>query len=165
MRAAIAALVVIVMGCAIAGVGIGESAAERQAAPPPREVAAARQRIAAGGASVARGRKIFGDEGCERCHSIAAIGADGKLGPRLDAIDEDIDDIVESIVDPRADTVDGYPEKLMPTDYGRRMSDAEVDALAAFIAAAAGTEEEDEGGNSGRGRGRGGRDNDNSGRG
>ncbi len=164
MRAVIGTLVVVVMGCAIAGIGIGASPAEREAAPSPREVRAAKQRIAAAGASAARGRELFGEEGCDRCHSIAAIAADGKLGPRLDTIDEDADDIVESIVRPREDTVDGYPEKLMPTDYGRRLSDPEVGALAAFIAAASGTQEDGAGENSGRGRNRGRGSDDGSGR-
>ena len=64
---------------------------------------------------------------------------------------------------PVDDAVDGYPGKLMPADYGRRLSETDIDALAAFIAAAAGTEEDDEGGNSGRGRG--GRGSEDSGRG
>ncbi len=166
MRVLLAAAVVIVMGCAIAGIGIGQSPAEREAAPSPRQVGAAKQRIAAAGATVTRGRELFDEEGCDRCHSIGAIGAEGKLGPRLDTIDEDADDIVESIARPREDTVDGYPEKLMPTDYARRLSEAEVGALAAFIAAAAGTQEDGAGENSGRGRnrGRGGDHDDGSGR-
>ena len=69
----------------------------------------------------ARGRALFEDEGCDRCHSIAATGADGKLGPRLDAIDDDADDIAEAIVEPREDIVDGFPEQLMPDDFGERL--------------------------------------------
>ena len=84
---------------------------------------------------------MFEDEGCESCHSIAATGAEGKLGPRLDAIDDDADDVAEAIVEPREDIVDGFPEKLMPDDYGQELSDREVADLAAFVAAAAGSEE------------------------
>ena len=77
---------------------------------------------------------------------------------------EDADDIAEAIVEPREDIVDGFPEKLMPDDYGQRRSRAEVSDLAAFVAAASGGEAEDgereeaEGSgrdSSGRGRGRG----------
>jgi len=153
MRLALAALVVLVMGCAIAGVGMGEAPAEREPTPTQAQTAAAAQRIAALGP---QGRRLFADEGCDRCHSIAAIDADGKLGPRLDILDEDAEDIAESIVDPRDDTADGYPERLMPTDYGQRMNDAEVRALAAFVTAASGGEaEEDDDSRRGRGRGRG----------
>lgn len=160
-RLALAALTVLVMAGAIAGIGMGEAPAERQPAPPADAVAAAKLRIAAGGATTARGRARFEDEGCDRCHSIAAIDAEGKLGPRLDTIDDDADDIAESIVEPRDDIADGFPEKLMPDDYGERLSDREVVDLAAFVAAVAGTEAEGDetageaGDDRGRGRGRG----------
>ncbi|HEV2774180.1 MAG TPA: cytochrome c [Solirubrobacteraceae bacterium] len=164
MRLALAALVVLVMAFAISGVGMGEAPAERQAAPAADAVAAAKQRIDAGGATTARGRALFADEGCDRCHSIAAAGANGRLGPRLDTIDDDAEDVAEAIVEPREDIVDGFPERLMPDDYGERLSDAQVAALAVFVATAAGSEaereDEDESGRS-RGRGRG----DSSGRG
>ena len=76
------------------------------------------------------------------------------LGPRLDTLDEDADDVLESIEDPRDDTVDGYPEKLMPADFGERLDDAELRALAAFVTAASGGEQErDEDDGGGRGAG------------
>jgi cytochrome c5 len=165
MRLVLAALTVLVMGCAVAGVGMGQATAEGQRAPGPAAVAAATQRIAAGGATTARGRELFEDQGCDACHSIAAIGAEGKLGPRLDALDDDADDIAESITEPREDIVDGFPENLMPDDYAQRMGDEDVQALAAFVAAASGADEaggegdgggEDSGRGRGRGRGRGG---------
>jgi mono/diheme cytochrome c family protein len=156
VRAALAGVVVAAMGCAIAGIGMGASPAEREPPPSAAEVAAATQRIASGGSDVRRGRELFAGEGCGRCHSIAATGAEGKLGPRLDTLDEDAGDVLEEIVDPRHDIVDGYPEKLMPTDFGARLDDAELQALAAFVTAA-GRGRED-GGGRGRGRGRSGGD-------
>ena len=158
MRAALAGVVVVVMGCAILGIGMGDAPAERERAPNAALVAAAKQRLAAAPAEVKRGRSLFADEGCDRCHSIAASGADGKLGPRLDTIDDDLEDNLESITEPREDTVDGYPEKLMPTIYEDRLSDADLNALAAFVTTVSGGEDEDgedEGGddNSGKGRG------------
>lgn len=159
MRLALAALVVLVMGCALAGVGMGAAPAEHRAVPTAAAVAAAKQRIAAGGAATARGGALFEDEGCDRCHAIAATGADGKLGPRLDAIEKDAEEIAQAIVDPRDETSEGFPAKLMPTDFGERMSDAQVADLAAFVAAASGGEQGGEGkggADSGKGRGRGG---------
>jgi mono/diheme cytochrome c family protein len=165
VRLVAAALTVLVMAAAIVGAGMGASAAERQPPPAAAAVAASQQRIAAAGAAAARGRALFGDEGCDRCHSIAAIGADGKLGPRLDTIDEDAGDIAESIVEPREDIVDGFPEKLMPGDYGERLSDPQIADLAAFVAAAAGGEGEGGDEDSGKGRGRGGGERSGRGRG
>ena len=161
VRIALAVVVVVVMGCAILGIGMGSAPAERERTPTAAAVAAARERIAAGGASVRRGRELFADEGCDRCHSIAATGAEGKLGPRLDTLDEDLEDNLESIADPRDDIADGYPEKLMP-DFGDILDDPAIRALASFVTAASGGEDEGEderGGSgddsSGRGRGRG----------
>ncbi len=166
MRIVLAALTVVAMGCAIAGIGMGHAPAELQAPPAASELVAAKQRIAVGGATTARGRALFEEEGCDACHSIAAVGAEGTLGPRLDMVDDDVDEIVESITEPREEIADGFAEKLMPTDYAQRMSDAEIQALATFVAAASGTREEDGAGDedsgrgggedSGRGRGRGG---------
>ena len=153
MRLVLAGLVVLMMGGALAGVGVGQAPAEREPAPSPAQVAAAAQRI---GALGSQGRRLFADQGCDRCHAIAAIDADGRLGPRLDILDEDAEDIAESIADPRDKTVDGYPERLMPADYGQHMSHAEIRALAAFVTAASGGEAaREDGSRRGRGRGRG----------
>jgi len=162
-RAPLAAVVAAVMGCAILGVGMGSAPAEGSPAPSAAAVTASGGRIATGGAEVRRGRRLFGEEGCDHCHSIAAIDARGRLGPRLDTLDEDLDDNLESIADPRDDIADGFSEKLMPADFGERLDATDLRALAAFVTAASGDEQEDEGGadsgrggdGSGRGRGRG----------
>ncbi len=160
VRGALAAVVVVVMGAAIAGIGMGSPPADRTPPPTGAALAASQERVMDGGARVRRGRALFEDEGCDRCHAIAAIGADGRLGPRLDRLDEDAEDVVESIEDPRDDTADGFAEELMPTDYAERMSPGEIRAVAALVAAASGLEAEeeregeDDGGDSGRGRGR-----------
>jgi hypothetical protein len=161
-RGLVAALVVAVVGCAIAGIGMGEAPAERERAPDAAQVRAARERITAGGASARRGERLFAEQGCDRCHSIAAITAEGRLGPRLDTIDEDAGDNLESIEDPRDDVADGYPERLMPADFGERLDAEELLALALFVTAASGGEdggvEDDDGdGGGGRGHGRSGR--------
>jgi mono/diheme cytochrome c family protein len=161
LRGLLALAVVVAMGCALLGIGMGESPAERVPAPSDAEVAASKQRIAAGGPAVQHGRELFADEGCDRCHAIAATGAEGALGPRLDTLDKDFDDNFESITEPRDDIADGFPENLMPTDFASRLGDADVRALAAFVTAASGGEREGEqgggdGGGRGRGRGRGG---------
>ncbi len=157
VRATLAVLVVAVLGCAALGIGMGESSADRKTPPSAKEIAAAKQRIAAGSAGVERGRAAFEADGCDRCHAIAAIGADGRLGPRLDTLDEDADHNLESIADPRDDITDGYPSNLMPTDYADRLGDARVQALADFVTAVSGGKagDGDGGGRKGRGRGRG----------
>jgi mono/diheme cytochrome c family protein len=162
-RVPLVVVVVVAMGCAIVGVGMGSSPAQGEPAPSAEAVAAARQRIA-GGASVRRGRELFADQGCDRCHSVAAIDAQGKLGPRLDTLDEDLEHNLASIANPREKITDGYPVKLMPADFARRLDRSELRALAAFVTAASAGEQADDqrsgrgggGAISGHDRGRGG---------
>lgn len=143
VRATLAVLVVAILGCAALGLGMGEAPADREGPPSALEVAVAKQRIAAGSVTVKQGRDAFTAEGCARCHSIAAIGANGKLGPRLDTLDEDADDNLESIENPRDETTDGYPSVLMPTDYADRLGDARVKALADFVTTVSGGKADD----------------------
>ena len=145
MRLLPAALVLAIMGCAIAGIGMGQAPAEREPAPSRAAVAAAEQRLTAAGANAMRGRELFEEQGCDRCHSIAAVDAGGKLGPRLDTLDDDLDDIAESIAEPRDEVEDDYPERLMPDDFARRMSDVDLATLARFVALVSGGEREDRG--------------------
>ena len=156
VRAALVVIVALVLGCAATGIGMGEAPAEREPGPSAAQVAAAEQRIANASASVRQGRELFASEGCDRCHSIAATGADGKLGPRLDTLDKDAEELLQSITDPRDEITDGYPEQLMPADFGTRLDVAELQALADFIATASSGEAENEDrGGQGRGSGRG----------
>jgi cytochrome c551/c552 len=156
VRAPLALVVVAALACAAIGIGMGSAPAAGEPAPSAAAVAAARQRVAAGGASVRRGRELFTGEGCDRCHAIAAIDAGGMLGPRLDTIDEQLDDNLESIREPREDITDGFPPKLMPTDFEERLGAVRLRALAAFVTAVSGGEQEGgEGGGGGRGRNRG----------
>ena len=158
VRAPLAVLVVVAMGCAIVGIGTGSAPAADEPAPADAAVAASRQRIAAAaGADARRGRALFADQGCDRCHAIAAIGAGGALGPRLDTLDEDIDENLESIEEPRDDIADGYPETLMPDDFAERLDDTDLLALALFVTTASGGEDadRDDRDDGGRGRGRG----------
>ncbi|MEA2151653.1 MAG: hypothetical protein QOD69_3483 [Solirubrobacteraceae bacterium] len=154
VRAVLVVVVAAVMGCATIGIGMGDATAAREPAPSEAQVAAAGQRIAAGSASVRRGRELFASEGCDRCHAVAATGAEGRLGPRLDTLDEDADHNLESIVDPRHEITDGYPENLMPVDLAKRLDRAELQALADFVTTVSGGGG-DGGKGSGRGRGRG----------
>ena len=159
VRAPLALAVAAAVACAALGIGMGSANAAGERAPSAAASAAARARIAAGDANVRRGRELFTDEGCDRCHAIAAIDAGGMLGPRLDTLDEDLDDNLESISEPREEIADGYPEQLMPADFQQRLGGAKVRALAAFVTAVSGGEDdgsEDEDRGRGRNRGRGG---------
>jgi mono/diheme cytochrome c family protein len=142
-RIVLAAVVVVVMGVAIAGVGMGD-APKGDPAPTGAQVAASKLRIAHAGSTVAEGRREFETEGCEACHAMAADGRKGVLGPRLDTDTDPAKEIRSAITDPRADIVKGYEPNLMPTDYSKTMTPAELDAVVAYIKATSGEEKKSE---------------------
>ena len=77
------------------------------------------------------GRAVFARMGCGGCHTLAAASSHGEIGPDLDARlpSHTAATLRARILDPPAS-----PEfAQMPTDFGERMSDAELDALVAFL--------------------------------
>lgn len=131
VRGVLAALVVVAFALAVAGAGMG-SAPAGGPAPAAAQVTAAKRAIAAD-PTAAEGAEEFGSEGCDACHALAATGAEGRLGPRLDTYSAPVRKTAGDITDPRAHIADGYEPRLMPTDYAARMSAAEIKAVATFI--------------------------------
>jgi len=92
---------------------------------------------ACGGAGGADGRQVFESAGCGSCHSLAAAGTSGGVGPDLDQSlrGRSPDYVRRAIVDPRAELAPGYGP-LMPTNYRDRLSAQELDALVELLAGA-----------------------------
>lgn len=132
------AAVVILIGTGLVAAGVG------QGSPPPAfplSRQAARSEISAvarGSALARRGERLFGAHGCGDCHTLAAGGFGGRLGPRLDAILQGTSAgrIEQDIISPPR-TIPGYEAGLMPQDFGSRFPRGELRALAAFVATAA----------------------------
>jgi len=87
---------------------------------------------AAGGA----GAQVFADNGCGSCHTLAAVGSTGEVGPNLDeslAPDDDTAGIEEMVVNPNLEVIEGYSANVMPKDYGESLSPAELHELSEFL--------------------------------
>ena len=82
----------------------------------------------------AAGKTVFTDAGCGGCHAFEAAGTKATTGPNLDESlqGKDADYIRESIVDPSAEVVQGFPD-IMPKDYGSQLSSKELADLVAFL--------------------------------
>jgi mono/diheme cytochrome c family protein len=87
----------------------------------------------------AAGKSLFTAQGCSACHTYKPAGSTAKVGPDLDNVAADaakanrgpVDRyIAESIRDPTAYTVPGYPQGVMPPF---QLSDKQVDDLVAFL--------------------------------
>jgi mono/diheme cytochrome c family protein len=93
---------------------------------------------------VAAGRHLFVSAfpGCSGCHTFAAAGATGTLGPDLAArLRADAKSagkplkpfVYQSIISPNAYIAEGYPRGVMPQDFGDKLSDEQLAELIAFI--------------------------------
>jgi mono/diheme cytochrome c family protein len=91
---------------------------------------------------VARGRRVFLDRGCGGCHAIDGLAA-GTVGPELNDIatvaetripgTTPEDYIHQSIVDPNAHVVEGFPENVMPQNFEELLSQEQMEDLVAFL--------------------------------
>ena len=81
------------------------------------------------------GRAVFARMGCGGCHTLAAASARGEIGPDLDARvpSHTAASLRAKILDPAATAPGGGAFVVMPGDFGERMSEAELDALVAYL--------------------------------
>src|SRR4051794_35275287 len=92
-----------------------------------------------GGADVAAGKDAFSANGCGACHTLAAAGTNGKVGPDLDKLKsyaadakKPIEDFThESIVAPNDYVEEGFPKGVMP-DFSHLPKNT-IDSLVAFL--------------------------------
>lgn len=88
------------------------------------------------------GAQIFASNGCGACHILNALGdsAQGAVGPDLDqALPEQTpEEILMSIVNPSAEVINGFPDGVMPGNYGQSISKKDLQVLADYLAEVAG---------------------------
>ena len=102
------------------------------------------------------GAQVFDENGCGGCHTLAAAGSAGQIGPDLDgALKSKTEDFIRtSIIDPNAEIAKSYPPNVMPQTFGTDLSSEELDALVQYLAESTGAK--GGGGASGGGHGSGG---------
>ena len=82
----------------------------------------------AAGGSGAGGEELFADN-CGGCHALSAAGTTGSVGPSLDDADLDTDEVASIVSEGRG---------TMPAFSGD-LDDAEIDAIAQFVAESSGS--------------------------
>ena len=117
----------------------GETATGHEPPPPPGATTQAEQPPPAPAAEgdAAAGEEVFQGQGCGNCHAFSAAGSSGAVGPDLDESlqGDDAAFIRESIVEPNAETAEGYQANIMPADYGQKLTPKQLDDLVAFLQA------------------------------
>ena len=80
------------------------------------------------------GRAVFARMGCGSCHTLAAAGSSGQMGPDLDSRlgGHTRATLIAQITSPAGDG--GF--SAMPDDFGSRMDAREMDALVRFLLSA-----------------------------
>jgi mono/diheme cytochrome c family protein len=81
------------------------------------------------------GKAVFASAGCGACHTFAAAGTSGTVGPDLDQVlqGKDAEFIRTSIVDPNAEIAQGYSAGVMPENFQQQLSPKQLDDLVAFL--------------------------------
>ena len=100
-----------------------------------------------GGASTtsAAGKALFTANGCNSCHTLADANATGTVGPNLNNLVANANKygkqlgespeqyVTQSIKDPGAFTVPGFPKGVMPATFGQSLTAQQLDTLVKYL--------------------------------
>jgi mono/diheme cytochrome c family protein len=81
-----------------------------------------------GGGDAAAGKEIFAAQGCGSCHTLAAAGSSGNIGPNLDEAMPDFDLVVQRVTNGMG---------VMPS-FKDQLSEQQINDVAAFVSSSAG---------------------------
>ena len=76
-----------------------------------------------GGGDAAAGESVFADNGCGSCHTLAAAGASGSIGPNLDEAKPDFDLAVDRVTNGSG---------AMPS-FGDSLDEQQINDVAAYV--------------------------------
>ncbi len=81
------------------------------------------------------GAQVFASNGCGGCHTLAAAKSGGEIGPNLDEVlpGQSAPMIEESIVDPNARIVKGYPANVMPANFKTTITPTQLEQLVQYL--------------------------------
>ena len=97
--------------------------------------------VAQGPTGSAAGKALYDSNGCGGCHTFKPAASTGKVGPDLNNLAADATKANrgsleqytrESIEDPDAYIVSGFPKGVMPTFKGK-LTDSQINELVSFL--------------------------------
>jgi mono/diheme cytochrome c family protein len=90
--------------------------------------AAATEPAETGGSEAADGAAVFASAGCKNCHTLKAAGATGNVGPNLDELMPEEEQVAAQV----ANGGGGMPA------FGDKLSDEQIEAVAQYVSQNAG---------------------------
>jgi mono/diheme cytochrome c family protein len=126
-------LPLVVLAVTLSGCGSGTTVS-----PTPRTVVGT---VAQGPSGSAAGKTLFASNGCGGCHTYKPAASSGKVGPDLDNLAADAKKAghgdleaytKESIENPGAYVVSGFPNGVMPA-YEGKLTESQIADLVAFL--------------------------------
>ena len=142
MRWFIVAVLVLTAGMLSAVVFLASETKEASNAAQAANAAGNPQKPPAATGNAAAGKAVFTSAGCASCHTYAPAGSHGTVGPNLDELAANatkahrgslVEYTKESIVDPGAYVVPGFPNGVMPPNFGQTLSATQIADLVAFL--------------------------------
>ena len=112
------------LALAVAGCGGGDD----EGSATTSGGAAATEPAATGGDDAADGAAVFASAGCKNCHTLKAAGATGNVGPNLDELMPDEEQVAVQV----ANGGGGMPA------FGDKLSDEQIEAVAQYVSQNAG---------------------------
>ena len=138
---------------AVPGYAVVPGAGSSSSSPSTSSSSPSSSSSSASSTSAAAGKAVFtGSAGCSGCHTLAAAGATGTVGPDLDVrlrtdcaspASEKVRGttlkqcIETAITNPYKWLPSGYSAGIMPSNFAQRLTQNEVQALVNFLASAA----------------------------
>jgi mono/diheme cytochrome c family protein len=128
------ALPVVLVAAALAGCGGGDddsSTTSESAAPPATQTQPAQTQTKSARTTPPKGpdgAEVFASAGCAGCHTLAAANASGNVGPNLDDLKPDAQDVRNQVENGGG----GMPA------FGGDLSPEEIDAVSTYVAENAG---------------------------
>ena len=123
MRARLVLTGVAIMVVSLVAAGCGGGGSETTTTEPPATTAPTTTAGGSASGDAARGKEVFASAGCGGCHTFAAAGATGSVGPNLDDTSPSFDKVVSQV------TNGGGP---MPA-FKDSLSEQQIRDVAAFV--------------------------------
>lgn len=113
----------VVAGCLAAGCGGDDESTGEPTTPPTETTTTTTTTTGEAGGDAAAGAVVYETAGCGSCHTLAAAGSSGSVGPDLDDASPSFDKVVERVTEGKG---------VMPS-FTDQLTEQEIRDVAAYV--------------------------------